>query len=324
LASFVLESRRPTKGAAVIWGEPIEGEEPAPSGEPAPEPLTGARTGPTVLRMVLGGALRRYREAAGLNLAQAADVIRGTHSKISRMEHGRVAVKQRDVADLLTLYGVTDRDVCDRLLSLARDASAQGWWQQYTDVMPDWFERYIGLERAATHIRGYQVQFVHGLLQTQDYARAVIRIANQHATATEIERRVSLRMERQRLLTEPDPPKLWAVLDEAALRRAPDGRESMRGQLKHLLDVTELPHVTLQVVPFSRGAHAAAGGPFSILRFEGWDVPDVVFLEQISSADYLDDPGQVLNYRTMMDHLGIQAATPKESREMLLALLRET
>jgi transcriptional regulator with XRE-family HTH domain len=274
--------------------------------------------------MVLGNALRRYREAAGLNAAQAADAIRGTHSKISRMELGRVAVKQRDVNDLLTVYGVTDQDVRDRLLFLAREASAQGWWHQYTDVMPDWFERYIGLERAATHIRGYQVQFVHGLLQTPDYARAVIRIANHHAGAAEIDRRVSLRMERQRLLTEPDPPKLWAVLDEAALRRAPNGRESMRGQLRYLLEVTGLPHVTLQIVPFSSGAHAAAGGPFSILRFDGWDVPDVVFLEQISSADYLDDPEQVLNYRTMMDQLGIQAATPSASRDMLLALLRDT
>jgi len=273
--------------------------------------------------MMLGAALRRYREAAGLTTAAAGYAVRGTHSKISRIELGRVTAKHRDVADLLTLYGVTDPDVREGLLELARQASVQGWWQQYTDVMPDWFERYVGLERAAAEIRGYQVQFVPGLLQTQDYAHAVIRIGNQHATAAEIDRRVRLRMERQRLLTEPDPPKLWTVLDEAALRRAPSGRDSMRAQLRHLLEVTELPHVTVQVVPFSSGAHAAAGGAFSILRFEGWDVPDVVFLEQINSAEYLDDPAQVLNYRTMMDQLGVQAATPAASREILQALLRE-
>jgi hypothetical protein len=297
----------------------------ARAGTPAPVGISGSRTGPTVLRMVLGAALRGYREAAGFTTAKAGHEIRATHSKISRVELGRVAVRQRDVSDLLTLYGVTDTAERDRLIELAQQASTPGWWQQYIDVLPQWFERYIGLERAAADIRGYEVQFVHGLLQTADYARAVIQIANLRAPAAEIERRVSVRMERQRLLTEADnPPKLWAVLDEAALRRAPNGRESMRRQLKYLLEITERPHVTLQIVPFRNGAHSAAGGPFSILRFDAWDVPDVVFLEQIDSAVYLDDPSQVLSYRTMMDQLAVQAAEPAESLEMLRALLRET
>ena len=307
----------------MITGEPIEGDYAAGLGAPAPVG-SGALTGPTVLRMVLGGTLRRYREAAEINANDAGEAIRGSHSKISRIEHGRVAAKQRDVSDLLTLYGVTDPQVRERLLALARQASAPGWWQQFADVMPDWFERYLGLERAATEIRGYEVQFVHGLLQTQAYARAVIKIGNPHASIEEIERRVVLRMERQRLLTDPAPPRMWAVLDEAALRRSPNGPETMRGQLQYLLEVTEMPHVRLQIVPFSGGAHPASGGPCSILRFDGWDVPDVVFLEQRNSALYLDDPAQVQDYRIMMDQLVTQAATPEASREMLAAILRET
>lgn len=287
-------------------------------------PVSTVFSGPTVLRLMLGTALRRYREAAGFKAEEAAEVIRASHSKISRMENGRVAVKLRDIADLLTCYGITGEQERERLLSLARQAHAPGWWQQYTDVLPQWFERYIGLERAASVIRGYEVQFVHGLLQTRAYARSVIKIANAHADVGEIDRRVALRMERQRLLTEPDPPKLWAVLDEAALRRPPDGRAEMRAQLEHLLAVTELPNVTLQIIPFDRGAHSAAGGPFSILRFPAMDVPDVVFLEQLDSAVYLEDPAQVTAYLKVMDQLVLEAATPEASRELLHALLRKT
>jgi hypothetical protein len=308
----------------VISGEPIEGDYAAGTGSLAPGAFPQARSGPTALRMVLGTTLRRYREAARLGEAEAGNAIRGSHSKISRIELGRVAAKQRDVGDLLTLYGVTDQQVRGRLLELARQAGAPGWWQQFADVMPDWFERYLGLERAASEIRGYEVQFVHGLLQTQGYARAVSKIGNQHVSAEEIERKVALRMERQRLLTDPAPPRIWAVLDEAALRRSPNGPETMRGQLRHLLEVTGLPHVRLQIVPFRNGAHPASGGPCSILRFDGWDIPDVVFLEQRSSALYLDDPDQVRDYRIMMDNLVTQAVTPEASREMLAAILRET
>ena len=308
----------------MISGEQqVEGGYPPPPGVRVPAAFSVSRTGPTVLRMVLGATLRQYREAAGMSTAQAGFKIRATHSKISRMELGRVAVKQRDVDDLLILYGVTDEDERERLIELALQSAAPGWWHQYADVLPDWFERYIGLERGAAEIRGYQVQFVPGLLQTRDYARSVIRIGNRHARKDEIDRRVRVRMERQRLLTDQEPSKVWAVLDEAALRRAPDGDAEMRAQIEHLLAVTELPHVTLQIVPFRSGPHSAAGGPFSILRFDGWDVPDVVFLEQLDSATYLDDR-QVLAYRTIWDQLAVEAAEPDESKEMLRALLRET
>jgi len=285
--------------------------------------LAGPYRGSAALRIALGTQLRRLREASGVTSVEAAEAIRATPSKISRLERGRTAAKQRDVADLLSLYGVTDQAEREELLEVVRQASAPGWWQQYSDVLPRWFESYIGLEKAASVIRSYEVQFVQGLLQTEDYARAVILIGNAHASAGEIDRRVSLRMGRQELLTQPGAPELWAVLDEAVLRRSPGGREVLRAQLEHLLRVTELPNVTLQIVPFDAGPHAAAGGPFSILRFPEPDLPDLVYLEQLNSAIYLDHPEEVTNYLAIMDRLVVQAKTDIASRNMIRALLRQ-
>jgi transcriptional regulator with XRE-family HTH domain len=298
----------------------------ARTGAPAPPPV--ARTlvspprGPTALRIALGIQLRQLRQAGHITTAEAAEVIRATPSKISRLERGRTTARQRDVADLLSLYGVTDPAEREELLELARQTSAPGWWQQYGDVLPRWFESYIGLETAASVIRSYELQFVPGLLQTEEYARAVISISNAHASAEEIAHRVSLRMRRQDLLTWPGAPEMWAVLDEAALRRSPGGPEVMRAQLEHLLRVTELPNVTLQIVLFDTGPHAAAGGPFSILRFPEPDLPDVVYLEQLNSAVYLDQPDDVTGYQTIMDQLCVQAETSTASRAMIGALLR--
>ena len=279
--------------------------------------------GPTALRIALGAQLRRLRETTNITREEAAEAIRATHSKISRLERGRSGAKQRDVADLLSLYGVSDETEREELLALARQANAPGWWRQYTDILPRWFEFYVGLERAASVIRSYEVQFVHGLMQTEDYARAVVLIANAHAPAAETDRRVSVRMRRQQLLTQPGAPELWAVLDEAALRRPVGGPTVMRAQLRHLLEVIELPNVTLQIVPFRAGAHAAAGGPFTILRFPGPDVPDVVYLEQLNSALYLDQPDAVIDYMTVMNQLCVQAETGTVSRDMLGALLKQ-
>jgi transcriptional regulator with XRE-family HTH domain len=285
--------------------------------------LAGARSGPTVLRIALGAQLRRLREASGLTTEQAAEAIRATHSKISRLERGRNAAKQRDVADLLTLYGVTDETEREQLLVLTREASVPGWWQQYSDILPRWFELYVGLEKAASIIRPYEVQFVHGLLQTEDYARAVILISNAQASAHDIDRRVSLRIQRQQLITQADAPRLWAVLDEAALRRSPGGRKVMRAQVEHLLELTDLPNVTLQIVPFSVGPHAAAGGPFTILRFPEPELPDVVYLEQLNSALYLDQPDDVVDYVTVMDQLCVQAISGPDTKDLLRGLLAE-
>jgi transcriptional regulator with XRE-family HTH domain len=294
-----------------------------PARAPADRPIDGARSGPMALRIALGAHLRRLREASHITPAQAGEAIRATHSKISRLERGRSAAKQRDVADLLTLYGVTDETEREQVLSLARQASTPGWWQQYNDILPRWFELYVGLERAASIIRTFEVQFVHGLLQTEDYARAVILIANGRAPAGEIDRRVSVRMKRQQLLAQPGAPELWTVLDEAVLRRPPGGAGVMRAQLAHLLEMTALPNVTLQVIPFDVGPHAAAGGPFTILRFPEPDLPDLVYLEQLDSATYLDSPDQVTQYLSVMNEICVQALPKAASKDMLHALLNQ-
>jgi transcriptional regulator with XRE-family HTH domain len=294
-----------------------------PARAPADRPIDGVRSGPMALRIALGAHLRRLREASGITPAQAGEAIRATHSKISRLERGRSGAKQRDVADLLTLYGITDEAEREPVLSLARQASTPGWWQQYNDILPRWFELYVGLERAASVIRTYEVQFVHGLLQTEEYARAVILIANARASGEEIDRRVSVRMKRQQLLTQPDAPELWTVLDEAVLRRPLGGRAVMRAQLEHLLEMTALPNVTLQIIPFDVGPHAAAGGPFTILRFPEPDLPDLVYLEQLDSATYLDASDQVTKYLSVMNGICVQALSKSASKAMLRTLLEQ-
>ncbi|MEU0150937.1 helix-turn-helix domain-containing protein [Micromonospora fulviviridis] len=277
----------------------------------------GPTSGPTVLRMLLGAQLRRLREGAGVSRESAGWEIRSSESKISRMELGRVGFKERDVADLLTLYGVTAPDERAALLKLARDANSPGWWHRYGDVLPGWFQSYLGLEAAAALIRTYEVQFVPGLLQTPAYARAVILLGHRGAPPAEVDRRVSLRMERQELLRRSDPPQLWAVLDEAALRRPVGGPEVMRRQLDALIEATAAPHIRLQIVPFDAGGHAAAGGAFSILRFGDQDLPDIVYIEQLTSAIYLDRRDDLDYYAGAMDRLCEEAAPPERTPELL-------
>jgi transcriptional regulator with XRE-family HTH domain len=278
----------------------------------------------TVLRMLLGHQLRRLREAAGLNPDQAGYEIRGSRSKISRMENGRVGFKERDVADLLTLYGVTDEEMREGILSMARRANAPGWWARYSDILPDWFEAYLGLEAAASVIRAFDIQFVHGLFQTADYARAVTALGHKSAPPEEIDRRVSLRVKRQDVLARPAPPKVWWVVDEAVLRRPDGGQEVMRAQLAHLIELAALPHITIQVVPFARGGHAAASGSFNILRFAEPDLPDVVYIEQLTSALYLDRRADVDHYLEVVDRLSAEALTPADSARLLRKIIRET
>ncbi|MGY5135804.1 helix-turn-helix domain-containing protein [Streptomyces sp. NEAU-L66] len=285
--------------------------------------LDHPRGGPTVLRIVLGTQLRRLREGAGITREAAGDAIRGSHAKISRLELGRVSCKERDVADLLTLYNVTDEAVRADFLKLARRTSSPGWWHQYGDVLPGWFETHIGLEEAASVIRTYEVQFVPGLLQTPDYARAVAQLGHPRSSPEEIERRVQLRVQRQELLTIPDAPRVWAVIDEASLRRPLGGPEVMADQLRHLLKMTELPNVTLQIAPFSLGGLAAAGGPITILRFLEPDLPDIVYLEQLTSALYLDKRDDVDHYLAVMDRLSAQSESPRESVAILERLLKQ-
>jgi transcriptional regulator with XRE-family HTH domain len=267
--------------------------------------------------MMLGSQLRRFREVAGVSPEQAAYEIRASRSKISRMEHGRVGFKVRDVDDLLTLYGVQDEQLRTRLRGYAQQASTPGWWSKYDDVLPDWFEAYLGLEGAASVIRTFELQFVNGLFQTETYARAVTLLGNKTAPAEEIDRRVSVRIKRQDLLTGPEPPQVWSVMDEAVLRRPVGGRKVMREQMAHLVEVASLPWVTIQVVPFARGGHAAAGGSFTVLRFAEPEVPDIVYIEHLTSALYLDGREDVDHYLEVMNDLSTEAVTPDRSAALL-------
>jgi transcriptional regulator with XRE-family HTH domain len=241
-------------------------------------------SGPTVLRILLGAQLRRLREGKSISREDAGYEIRASGSKISRMELGRVSFKERDVADLLSMYGVADTAEREALLGLARQANNPGWWHHYGDILPPWFQSYLGLEAAASLIRTYEIQFVPGLLQTPEYARAVILLGHAGATADEIDRRVELRRQRQQVLDRIEPPQLWAVIDEAVLRRPIGGPDVMRAQIEALIEAAKKPNVRLQIIPFHAGGHAAAGGPFAILRFPEPELPDVVYVEQLTSA----------------------------------------
>jgi hypothetical protein len=237
------------------------------------------------------------------------------------MELGQVSFKQRDVADLLSLYGVHDAAEREVFLALASRANIRGWWHGFADVMPSWFEVYVGLEEAASVVRCYEAQFVPGLLQCEDYARAVIRLGHPLAAEEEIERRVVLRMNRARPLHRPNPPKVWAVIDEAALRRPQGGAEVMRTQIEHLLGLCRLPNVTVQVAAFDHGWPAAAG-PFTLLRFAEPALPDIVYLEQLTGATYLDGREDLDVYTTLIDQLCVQALSPSETIGFLTGILQ--
>ncbi|AXK34575.1 XRE family transcriptional regulator [Streptomyces armeniacus] len=283
--------------------------------------LDHPRGGPTILRIVLGTQLRRLREASGISREAAGDAIRGSHAKISRLELGRTGYKERDVYDLLTLYGVHDPHEREDFLALARQASVPGWWNKYSDVLPPWFEQLLGLEEAASVIRTYEVQFVPGLLQTVEYARACIQLGHPRASEREVEKRIRLRMERQQVLERSYGPKLWAVLDEAALQRPLGSDKVMREQLERLLWASRQPNITLQIAPFRIGGLAAAGGPVTILRFLEPDLPDIVYLEQLTSALYLDKQEEVENYMVVMDRLCATADAPAKTVAFLEGLL---
>ncbi|MDJ1131143.1 helix-turn-helix domain-containing protein [Streptomyces iconiensis] len=298
---------------------------PAEAGRDAPvrRILDHPRGGPTILRIVLGTQLRRLREEHGITREAAGDAIRGSHAKISRLELGRVGCKERDVADLLTLYEVLDPEEREEYLTLARQAGSPGWWQKYSDVMSPWFDRLIGLEEAASVIRTYEVQFVPGLLQTPEYAREVIRLGHPRDDESRAERRTSLRMARQSILSRPHGPRLWAVVDESALRRPLGSRAIMRSQIEHLISAARQPNITLQIAPFSLGGLAAAGGPVTILRFLEPDLPDIVYLEQLTSSLYLEKREEVEGYMVVMDRLCARAEPPLRTAEFLEKLLNE-
>jgi transcriptional regulator with XRE-family HTH domain len=277
---------------------------------------------PTVMKILLGAQLRRLREQAGVSRDDAGYHIRASGSKISRLELGRVSFKERDVSDLLELYGV-DATTKEQLVQLTAEANAMPWWQKYREVVPDWFHVYVGLEEAATLIRLYEVQFVPGLLQTEDYARAVVMQGSPHLAPEEVDSRVAVRMGRQKLLTRENPPRLWAIVDEAALRRPMGGHEVLAGQLKRLIHAVGEPNITLQVMPFKYGGHAAEGGAFTMMRFPEADLPDMVYMEYLTGAHYIDRPDDVEVYAAVMERLSVAGTSPEKTRDILNEILKE-
>jgi hypothetical protein len=272
--------------------------------------------------MLVGSRLRRLRMEAGISREQAGEAIRASEWKIHRLENGQVGFKERDVVDLLTLYGVGDPGEVAAVVGMALEANDTGWWHQYGDVLPQWFRAYVDLEQAAVIIRAYEGQFVPGLLQTDDYARSVMGRGVEEEPE-DIERRVELRAARQAVLTRPDPPRLWAVIDEAALRRPVGSPEIMRAQIERLIEATRLPNVTLQVLRFRAGAHPAMVGAFSILRFADADLPDVVYLEHLTGAIYLDKREDVRQYLHVMETVSVRSAAPDATPHILTGILKD-
>ena len=272
--------------------------------------------GPTVLRILLGTQLRRLREARGITAQEAARAIRGSESKISRIELGRTSVREVDIIDLLSLYGITDPAEREELLSLAGQANQPGWWHQYQDVLPGWFQSYVGLEESAESIRSYDPQFIPGLLQTEGYASAVLALGD--FSMDEAERLVVLRKERQRRFSSGEM-RLWAIIDEVALRRPVGGVNVLRAQLEHLIEACQQERLTLQITPFAAAGYAAPGA-FSILRFTDPGMPDMVYVENLTSALYIDKSPEVDRYRLAMERLSIVSAPPGAAAEILRAI----
>jgi hypothetical protein len=278
---------------------------------------------PTVRRRIVGAQLRRLRESSGVTRREACASIGIGESKLGRAETGRVGLEEHDVKQLLELYGIHDEHERDALLALVREANRPGWLQAYSGAMPAWFRPYVDLEEAAQVIRTYEVQFVPGLLQTEEYTRAVITQNRTKVTEDEVARRVELRLRRQRILTAPNPTRLWAVIDEAALWRPIGGAEVMRAQLRALLDAARLQHITVQVMPFRVGGHAGEAGAFTILRFPEPELHDIAYVEQLTGAMYLERDDDMDHYGAAMERLCVQSASPEESMDLISKIIRE-
>ncbi|MEU9793693.1 helix-turn-helix transcriptional regulator [Streptomyces sparsogenes] len=280
-----------------------------------------ARSAPTVGQMVLGMRLRDLREKAGVGYDEAAKALHVNQTTVRRMEKAEVGLKLPYVEKLLQTYGV-DQEEIETFLSLAEDANRPGWWHRFRDVLPDWFSLYVSLEGAASRIRAYEPHFIPGLLQTEDYARALLSIGFPQADAEELDRRVALRMERQELLIRPDGPHLWVVMDEPVFRLPIGGPDVMRAQIDRLIEAIQMPNVTLQVVPFAAGPHPGMGGPFQLFRFQIPELPDIVYVEGLTGAGYLDERADVAAYLEALDRMGTQA-TPARRTEAFLREIRK-
>lgn len=285
--------------------------------------MTDARPGaPTVMRVVLGKRLQDLRERAGLSYEDAAEALDVTHATIRRMEKAEVGLKLPYVEKLLQTYGVTDPEELGGFLDLAREANRRGWWYRFRDVLPEWFSVFVSLEGAAELIRAYEPHYVPGLLQTERYARTVLRAGMPNAPDEEIERNVALRKERQSVLTKDDAPMLWVVMDETVLLRPIGGAAVMREQVERLIEAASLPNVRLQVMPFASGPHPAMYGPFHIFRLPAPELPDIAYTESLLGGVYFDQRDDVSTFLEALDRMCAQAA-PARTTQAYLGGIRE-
>lgn len=278
---------------------------------------------PTVLRMILGRQLQALRERAGLSYEEAGQAIYSSEWTIRRMERAEGGLKALTVKSLLTAYGVTDVREIDAFVALARDASKPGWWHRYDDVLPSWFRVAVGLEESAALIRAYEPQVIPGLLQTEDYIRAITATSFPSAPPADTERRVALRLARQDLLKRPAPPQYRVLLEETALRRPIGDRAVMRGQVQRLIEAAARPHITIQVLALRTGWHPAMYGMFNMFRFPDDMLPEVVYSETLTSAYYLNKPEETAQYAQALDRMCAQAATPEHTVTILREFLKE-
>jgi transcriptional regulator with XRE-family HTH domain len=289
----------------------------------APAPLADLESGePTAARLRLGAQLRQLRQAAGISRQDAGRAIRSSASKVTRLELGRTGVKERDLADLLGLYGVDPAGQAS-MMALARTGSNGSWWREYGDAVPGWQAARLGLEQSASVIRGYEPRFVPELLQTPEYARALLTSMPGDLDADRTERQLAVVLRRQQILHRENPPHVWMVIDESALRRLVGGPAVMRAQLGYLIEITRLGHVNIQVLPFRAGGHAACGAPVVLLRFAGEQLPDVACLEYYGGAAYPSGPAQLTRYWDVLNQLATQADPPIASTLAIEQLRRE-
>ncbi|WP_306320314.1 MULTISPECIES: helix-turn-helix transcriptional regulator [unclassified Streptomyces] len=285
------------------------------------EARSSASSAPTVLRMILGRRLQDMRLAAGASLEDAAKALRVKPLTIRRLEKAEVALKPLYVEKLLETFGA-DRQEIEEFVDLAERANEPGWWHSYRDAVPSWFTAYVSLETDAKTLRTYEPQYVTGLLQTPDYARAVLRGGLPNGTEEDLERRVALRLRRQGLLERPDAPTLWVVMEEAVLHREVGGDDVMREQIERLLDMSELPHISLDIVPFSAGAHVGACAPFTYFRFEEPELPDIVYSELLSASVYLDQRPDVVAHLEAHSRMALLTSSD-DSRALLNRMRKE-
>ncbi|WP_030668665.1 helix-turn-helix domain-containing protein [Streptomyces cellulosae] len=270
---------------------------------------------PTVRRRRLGQELRRLRELRGMTAEEVAERLLVSQSKISRLENGRRSISQRDVRDLCGVYEVEDQRIVESLMQMAKDSRQQGWWHAFGDIP---YSVYIGLETDAESLRVYEPQIITGLLQTRAYAEAIIRGGSPETSDSEIDKRAQVRLRRQdRIAVEGEPLRLWVVLDEAALRRVVGSRQVMREQLEYLAEMSQRPHITVQVLPFDVGAHPGINGQYSILEFSDAADSSVVYIEGVTSDLYLEKAHDVQKYTVMYEHLRAQALNVDQSRQLI-------